>query len=215
MLAVAAVFLLSVPHARTVGTALAVVAVAGFLSVAVMIGRSVLHREAVERTVHIESSALEPLIPQPPVVFTAPGRTAGVDDAVPQQQLRQSLPGTVQVGPGGVAGPDQITGGFLLDRRHVDRDDVAHPDQPGELEGVLLVVFHPVSRRPLQFRRCSDLARDLLGGQIPIQPIAGRAGGRPVSRTIAETPMLARHRCDGTTMSRGVADQACLSCLVR
>lgn len=44
--------------ARLLGTVLTGVAVAGFLSVAAVIGRSVLRREGVERTIHIESSAM-------------------------------------------------------------------------------------------------------------------------------------------------------------
>ncbi|WP_228717280.1 hypothetical protein [Allosaccharopolyspora coralli] len=43
---------------RLLGAILAVVAIAGFLSVAAVIGRSVLRQEGVERTVYVESSGL-------------------------------------------------------------------------------------------------------------------------------------------------------------
>ncbi len=44
--------------ARLLGAILAVLAIAGFLSVAAVIGRSVLRQEGVERTVYVESSGL-------------------------------------------------------------------------------------------------------------------------------------------------------------
>lgn len=44
--------------APVLGTVLAVLAIAGFLSVAVVIGRSVLRQEGVERVVYVESSAV-------------------------------------------------------------------------------------------------------------------------------------------------------------
>ncbi len=58
VLVVAAVFLLAEEHVRVISTALAVVAIAGFLSVVTVIGRSVLRQEGVERAVYIDSSAL-------------------------------------------------------------------------------------------------------------------------------------------------------------
>jgi hypothetical protein len=64
----------------------------------------------------------------------------------------------------------------LIDGRHADFDDVAQPHQPGQLERVTLIVFDPIAWRSLQFRRCRDLARNPLAGQIPIQAITSRAG---------------------------------------
>ncbi|MBA8824850.1 hypothetical protein FHX42_002197 [Saccharopolyspora lacisalsi] len=59
MLTVSVMFLLSGDDVvRAVVGALAAVAIVGFLSVAVIIGRSALRQEGVERSLHIESSAL-------------------------------------------------------------------------------------------------------------------------------------------------------------
>ena len=58
MLAVAALFLVEGEQARVLATVLAVVAIAGFLSTGMVIGRSVLRQEGVERALYIDSSAL-------------------------------------------------------------------------------------------------------------------------------------------------------------
>lgn len=58
MLAIAAFFVAGAEQVGAFGVTLTVVAVAGFLGVAVVIGRSVLRQEGVERALYIDSSAL-------------------------------------------------------------------------------------------------------------------------------------------------------------
>ncbi len=59
MLTVSVMFLISGDDVvRTVVGGIAVVAIVGFLSVAVIVGRSAVRREGVERSLHVESSAL-------------------------------------------------------------------------------------------------------------------------------------------------------------
>jgi hypothetical protein len=69
----------------------------------------------------------EPLLPQPPVVQLRPRLTAGIDDPVPQQQLRHPMPRPHQILPRGLTGPDQITRGFLRQAGYPHRHDLVQP----------------------------------------------------------------------------------------
>jgi membrane-associated phospholipid phosphatase len=92
---------------------------------------------------------IEPLTPKPCFVDTVPRVTAGVDDAVPQQQLGHSVPAAHQICPRVLAGPDQAPGGFLLGAGNPDLDDLVHAQQPGQQQRFARVGLDPISGRSL------------------------------------------------------------------
>ena len=73
---------------------------------------------------------------QPDVVSAGPRGTAVVDEAVPQQQFRQPVPGPHQVTTTVLPGPDKITRRFLVDGRDRHRRDLVRPQQTGQMERV-------------------------------------------------------------------------------
>jgi hypothetical protein len=93
-----------------------------------------------------------------------------------QQQLRQPVPRGHQIPTDILTGPHQITGGFLLDARHRDRDDLSQMQQAGQMPGITHIGLHPIPARALQPRRCRDLAVDPVPGQVPGQTEPGRPG---------------------------------------
>jgi hypothetical protein len=105
-----------------------------------------------------------------------PGLAAVVDDPLAQQQLRQPVPRRHQVPTDILAGPHQVTGGFLLDAGHGDRDDLSQVQQAGQMPGIAQVGLDPIPARALQPRRRRDQAGDPVPGQVPGQTEPGRAG---------------------------------------
>ena len=113
---------------------------------------------------------------QPRVVSTRPGRPAGVDDAVAQQQLRDPVPGAHQVPAAVLPRPHQVPGGFLLHPWNRHRGDLIQAQQSRQVHRVPGVGLHPVARGALQLRRGRHHAPDPIGVQRPGQSEAGRAG---------------------------------------
>ena len=75
----------------------------------------------------------QPLVAEPCLVPARPGRPAGVDDPLPQQQFRQPVPAAHQVTADVLPRPDQVPGGFLARRsapapRRSDPSATAGPD---------------------------------------------------------------------------------------
>jgi pimeloyl-ACP methyl ester carboxylesterase len=72
---------------------------------------------------------IEPLVAdptQPRVVGTGPGPALGVDETLTQEQFRQPVPGPHQITTAVLTGPDQVTGGLLLEAGHDHRRDLVH-----------------------------------------------------------------------------------------
>ena len=101
---------------------------------------------------------------------------AGVDDPLPQQQLRQPVPGPHQITAAVLARPHQIPRGLLLHRRHRHRGDLTQPQQPRQVHRIPGVGLDPIPGRALQLRRRRDHAPHPGRGQRPVQPEPGRPG---------------------------------------
>ncbi len=124
----------------------------------------------------LPAGLVEPLSPQPAVVDLGPGVAAGVDDALPQQHLRQPMPGPHQIAPDILPGPHQVPGRLLLHTRHHHLDELINQQQPSQQLRVPGVGLHPIPVRPLQLRRRPHRAPHPMLDQVPVQAVAGRAG---------------------------------------
>lgn len=102
---------------------------------------------------------------QPGVVGIPPGLSAGVDQAVAQQELRDPVPGPHQVRPDVLAGTDQIPGGLIREARNPYRGYLPQQGQPGQMFGVAGISLHPVPGRTLELGRCRNQALDPCTGQ--------------------------------------------------
>ena len=100
-----------------------------------------------------------------------------------QQQLRQLVPRRHQIPTDILTGPHQITGGFLLDARYRDRDDLSEVQQAGQMPGIAQVGLDPVPRtgaatstapRP---GRLDAAARSGAGETEPVGRLTGDATG--------------------------------------
>ena len=98
-----------------------------------------------------------------------------VEDAVAQQQLRQSLPGAHQIAADVLPRADQIAQRLLLDRRHPDRVQRVDHQQPQHPLGVALIGLDLVLRRALDLPRRRHHAPDPRRLQRPREPVPGRA----------------------------------------
>jgi hypothetical protein len=113
-----------------------------------------------------ERPALEPLPAQPTVMGERPG--AGVvDEAVPQQQLREPMPDAHQVSARVLARPHQITGRLLVRLRDTHRHQLAQPQQPGQPLRVATVSLD-----------LSPDARGIFDGATTVQAIPAPAHAR-------------------------------------
>ena len=68
---------------------------------------------------------------------------------MPQQQLRQPVPGPHQIAAGVLPGPDQVPGGLLLYGRHPHRGDLIQPQQPRQVHahpGASVLTRSPAGR---------------------------------------------------------------------
>lgn len=73
-------------------------------------------------------------------------------------------------------GPDQTPGGFLPGTRDGHLSDLIQFQQPGQVQGVVPVRFHPVPGRALQFGRSRDHTVDTGAPQEPGQRETCRSG---------------------------------------
>ena len=108
-------------------------------------------------------------------MLAGPGRPAGVDDPLPQQQLAQPVPDPHQVSACVFPGPDQVPRRLLGDRGHGDLDDLPELEQPRQVQRVPGVGLDPVAGRALELRGRGHQAHDIPGPQEPGQPEPGRA----------------------------------------
>ena len=89
-------------------------------------------------------------VAQPDVVLPGPRITVVVDDPVTQQQLRQPVPGPHQITTAVLASTDQVASRLLIGRGDRYCGDLVESQQPGQMNRVLGVGLHPISRRLLQ-----------------------------------------------------------------
>lgn len=125
----------------------------------------------------------------PSCLHDLPGSVgAVVDDAMPQQQLRQPMPCRHQLQPGVVTRTDQVTGGFLRHGRDANCDELVHSQQPCEQDRISRVGLDSISSGPDNLRRRRDRHRNSRYGQRPGQAEPGRTG--LINR--GDRPMLLR-----------------------
>ena len=111
---------------------------------------------------------------QPGVVGICPGLSAGVDQTMAQQELRDPVPGPHQVRRGRPRGHAPDPGQPHPRGQEPVRGYLSEQGQPGQMLGVAGIGLHPVSGRPLKLRRCRNQALDPCTGQYPGQSEAGR-----------------------------------------
>src|SRR5205085_98753 len=102
--------------------------------------------------------ALEPLPAKPAIVRPRP-RGRLVHHPVPEQQLREPMPGPHQITASVLTSAHEITRGLLLRLGHTYRGYLTQPQQPRQPLGVPTVGLDPISRRP-DPRRRRDHAAD-------------------------------------------------------
>src|SRR6476661_214013 len=109
-------------------------------------------------------------------MFLGPGVPSGVADALAQQQFGDPVPGAHEVTTDVFAGSDQVPGCFLCRLRNHDLGDLVQFQQPGQVQGVVPVCFHPVPGRSLELGRGGDQTIDARCPQCPGERKACWAG---------------------------------------
>ena len=107
---------------------------------------------------------------------TGPRLPAGVEDPLPQQQLRQPVPGPHQIPANVLPGPHQVPRGFLLHARHRDLGELVQLQQPSQQLSVSGIGLHPVPVRTVLLRRRTHHTRHTMIIKVAVQAVAGRAG---------------------------------------
>ena len=125
---------------------------------------------------------------QPHLVRPGPRGAAVVHDPLPEKQFRQPVPGPHQVPADVLPGPQQIPRGLLLHTRYPDLDDLIHPQQASQMQGVPSIGLDPITRWPLQFRRRRDHTPDPRRGQLPGQAEPPSGPPRRPPRPAPATP---------------------------
>ena len=70
------------------------------------------------------------------LVSASPGSTSGVDDPLAEKQFGDPVAGSHQVAAAVLAGPDQVTGGFLAGGGDRDGGDLSQMQQSGQMGGI-------------------------------------------------------------------------------
>jgi len=96
--------------------------------------------------------------------------------AVTEQEFRETVPGTQQVGADVFATAEEITSRFFLLGGNVNRGEGGGAMEDGELAGIASVGFDAIARPPGNQRRRDDLTRYLVRGQRSLQLEATRTG---------------------------------------
>jgi hypothetical protein len=126
----------------------------------------------------------------------------GKAPAVTEQQCRQAMSGTQQIGAEGLAAPEQIPRRFLLVARNVDGGERASAIPHGELAGVPAVGLNAVSRAPRNERRGDDLTAHAVRREGALQFEATRPGFVAAANR-ADTPAYAIDKAEyGPTIGR-------------
>ena len=106
----------------------------------------------------------------------APVRPADVTDVVAQQQRLQPEPGGVEIVQRVLAGAREIADGLVRHVGDVDSREIAGASQAGERHGVALVGLHSIARFARNQRGGDDEAREVLPGEITVEPVAAGPG---------------------------------------
>jgi hypothetical protein len=106
-----------------------------------------------------------------------PGLFRGGEAAtMAQEEFRESMPRTQEVGADVLATPQQIARGFFLFGRDVNRREGAGAIEHGELPGIATVSFDAIAGTTWNERRSDDVTRNAVGRQRTLQLEATRAG---------------------------------------
>src|SRR4029450_7260286 len=81
---------------------------------------------------------------EPPQVGRAPGGPGRIPNILPQQKRLEPKLGGLESADGICTGTAQVTNGFVLNLRGVDRGQVPRAHQPGQLDGISTVGFGPI-----------------------------------------------------------------------
>ena len=142
------------------------------------------------------ASVLEGLVGQPACVGLVPGRFAGIDPAVAQQESLQVLARFQAHLQSVLASTPQIAQRFVLDVRYPDRLQLPGAQQLGQACAVAPIGLDAVTGALRNQRRRHHLAAIPFPNQTPIQPVAGRA--RLISHQLRRRrPQLAQHLQQG------------------
>ena len=119
---------------------------------------------------------LEPLPGEPASVRLRPSAAAVVDAAVAEQQLRDAVTQTREIGAHLLTRTREVTRRLATRRWDRDRRQRACEQQPHQKLGVLTVALNPIGCRTRRLRRGNDV--DAQAGSLgcPIERIARRAG---------------------------------------
>ena len=104
-----------------------------------------------------------------------PRRAPNVVPPQSQQKGFQAQLGVLAGDPRGVPRATEIAEGFVLHRWHVDRREIARPEEPREFDGITSIRLHAVAGFLRDQRRRDDLTRQALAGQIAVQAVPTRA----------------------------------------
>jgi hypothetical protein len=108
-------------------------------------------------------------------VGRAPGGPARIPNILPQQKRFEPKLGGFESADGIFTGTAQVTNGFVLNLRDVDRGQVTRAQQPGQFDGISTVGFDPIpglcgnqggSDNPTDMAFLSEIA----GEPIPTRP---------------------------------------------
>jgi hypothetical protein len=84
---------------------------------------------------------------------------------VPQKKLREAVTRTEHIGPDVLPAPEEITGGFFLFRRNVNRREHARPIQDGELAGIAAIRLDAIAGAARDQSWSNDVAWNLAAGK--------------------------------------------------
>jgi hypothetical protein len=123
-----------------------------------------------------QGRGIEALLIEPAHVGLGPGISAAVTEPLAHQQSGDPVPGPHQVPAGIFSDPDQIQDCFLSGIRDGDLGDLVQFQQPGQVQGVVPVCFHPVPGWSLELGRGRNQTIDAGLPQGSGQDKAGRPG---------------------------------------
>ena len=106
----------------------------------------------------------------------APIGPARVADIVSEQEGFETELGVFEIADGIFTRPGEITHGFIFHLGDIDRSEITRAGQAGQLHGVSAVGFDPITRFFGNQRGGHHPAVVAFFGQIPVEPVATRAG---------------------------------------
>lgn len=104
----------------------------------------------------------------------APDGSAGVLDIMPEQERLETELGCLEIAHGVFARSREITDGFVVDIRDVDRGEIAGSQKACEGDGVAAVGLDFIAGFPGDERRSDDEAGEASLGEIAVEREAAR-----------------------------------------